>query len=363
LITPLPTHADRSQPDPSQTEPSQNNVDPASLLTFCKATAESQRLDILRVLSAESFGVLELCHIFATPQSGMSHHLKVLANAGLVATRREGNSIFYRRAIIAADNPLSLITNALYGTIDRIVLATEVSDRAVEIHAERAARSQTFFSRNAERLRQNQNLIAEFDQYASSVIDLLGNEQIPASGRVLEVGPGECELINTLAAQFAHITAIDNSAIMLDRAKSVVRQQYRHKVDFRHTDIEQAASAAVWPEHYDLMVLNMVLHHMPSPASVFASARQLLAPGARLLVIDLCPHNQDWARDTCGDLWLGFEPTDLDGWANDTGLLRGQGIYLGLKNGFQIQVRLFHQPPGNHWTKLTTQNPTTSEAL
>jgi hypothetical protein len=52
LITPLPTLADRIQTDPSQTQPSQNNVDPASLLTFCKATAESQRLDILRVLSA-----------------------------------------------------------------------------------------------------------------------------------------------------------------------------------------------------------------------------------------------------------------------------------------------------------------------
>jgi 2-polyprenyl-3-methyl-5-hydroxy-6-metoxy-1,4-benzoquinol methylase len=362
LSTPPSTLIDASLADSSH-----GNVDPARLLAFCKATAESQRLDILRVLSAESFGVLELCHIFATPQSGMSHHLKVLANAGLVATRREGNSIFYRRAIIAADNPLRMITNALYGTIDRIALAAEVFDRAVEIHAERAARSQTFFSRNAERLRHNQNLIAEFEQYASSVIDLLGNEQIPASGRVLEVGPGECELINTLAAQFAHITAIDNSAIMLDRAKSVVSQQYRHKVDFRHTDIEQAASTSTsktaQPEHYDLMVLNMVLHHMPSPASVFASARQLLAPGARLLVIDLCPHNQDWARDTCGDLWLGFEPTDLDGWANDTGLLRGQGIYLGLKNGFQIQVRLFHQPPGNNWTTLTTQDPTTSEAI
>ncbi|MFT5794442.1 MAG: DNA-binding transcriptional ArsR family regulator, partial [Saprospiraceae bacterium] len=60
-------------------------IDRSSLLSFCKATADGLRLDILRALSAESFGVLELCRIFDTPQSGMSHHLKILATAGLVA--------------------------------------------------------------------------------------------------------------------------------------------------------------------------------------------------------------------------------------------------------------------------------------
>lgn len=43
--------------------------------------------------------MLELAQIFDVGQSGMSHHLKVLAQAELVATRREGNAIFYRRAL------------------------------------------------------------------------------------------------------------------------------------------------------------------------------------------------------------------------------------------------------------------------
>ena len=88
----------------------------------------------------------------------------------------------------------------------------------------------------------------------------------------------------------------------------------------------------------------MVLHHMPSPARFFRSAHDLLSQEGRLLIIDLRPHNQDWARDICGDLWLGFEPSDLDEWAADAGLERGQSVYLGLKNGFQVQVRLFQKP-------------------
>jgi ArsR family transcriptional regulator len=325
-----------------------STIDRPPLLAFCKATADGLRLDILRALSAESFGVLDLCHIFDTPQSGMSHHLKVLATANLVATRREGNSIFYRRAMIPNDHPLGELTSALYKTIDGVNLSKMAATRAKEVHEERAGRSQAFFSRNAERLRGNQNLIAEFSQYDTSVADLLANEHISISSRVLEVGPGDCELINHLATQYNHVTAIDNSSVMLSRAQAVVNPIHRHKVVFQHLDIDQAVEALALNEtsedmRFDLMVLNMVLHHMASPAAVFISASKLLTPGACLLIADLCPHDQDWARNTCGDLWLGFEPADLDAWAVDAGLTRGQGVYLGLKNGFQIQVRLFHQ--------------------
>ena len=69
------------------------------LAALCKAGGDPLRLNVLRALSNDSFGVLELAQIFAIGQSGMSHHLKVLALAGLVATRREGNAIFYRRAL------------------------------------------------------------------------------------------------------------------------------------------------------------------------------------------------------------------------------------------------------------------------
>src|SRR5690554_7525072 len=44
-----------------------------ALAAFCKAAGEPLRLNILRALSNDSFGVLELAHIFATGQSGISH--------------------------------------------------------------------------------------------------------------------------------------------------------------------------------------------------------------------------------------------------------------------------------------------------
>ena len=70
-----------------------------NLAAFLKAAGDPLRLEVLQVLGQNSFGVLELCEIMAMKQSGMSHHLKVLAQGGLVERRREGNSIYYRRSL------------------------------------------------------------------------------------------------------------------------------------------------------------------------------------------------------------------------------------------------------------------------
>ncbi len=317
-----------------------NDIDVSAdaVLTFCKATADAQRLDILRVLRDESFGVLELCHIFDTGQPGMSHHLKILAGAALLETRREGNSIFYRRSLITITNALGDLVVSFFESIDRIPLTSDVTERMAQVHQERAHNSRQFFEKNADRLKENQGLIADFSQYSGCVRDLIMNEQIPATARVLEIGPGESQLLAWLAGSFNTAVALDNSAEMLAKSRGTLPAAVSPKVEFAHGE---PADLIKRGERFDLTVLNMVLHHLPSPARLFREASLLLNPGGRLLIIDLRPHDQDWARDICGDLWLGFEPDDLDEWANDAGLEKSQSVYLGLKNGFQVQVRLF----------------------
>ena len=51
----------------------------AALANLCKASADPLRLQVLRVLCKDSFGVSELCSIFGIRQPALSHHLKVLA--------------------------------------------------------------------------------------------------------------------------------------------------------------------------------------------------------------------------------------------------------------------------------------------
>jgi len=316
--------------------PDLGNLD--DLTRLCKALADELRLAILRLLKTESFGVLEICRVLDIRQSALSHHLKILATAGLVSTRREGNSIFYRRSLILDSDPFADFKNSAFANIDRLPLPHETRQRVELIHQERSQQSLDFFRRNAAKFREKQGLITEYQQYAGSLEDLILGIRFPAPPAVMEVGPGEGELLLQLARHFERVIALDNSSEMLDQARRTAAQHEVDNVEFIHGDITQAPEQGLT---CDLIILNMVLHHIPAPVEVFREARRLLNPGGVLLLVELISHNQDWVRESCGDLWLGFETEDLTGWARDAGLVEGQSLYLGLRNGFQIQVRLF----------------------
>lgn len=306
-----------------------------------KALADPLRLDILRVLRTESFGVQELCSIVDVRQSALSHHLKILAVADLVSTRREGNSIFYRRALLLDDDPLLAVREAAYMTLDQQPLGEALAAGIKRIHDERSDQSLLFFERHADVLPERQELVAEYSHYRDTLHDLLDGLKLAPDARVLEVGPGESPLLGELAQRFQQVTALDNSAEMLNRARQALATRRRPAalpVEFIHGDTRLLVPR---PQRYDLLIYNMVMHHIPSPGEAFADSARLLAPGGAMLLIDLSRHDQDWVHDSCGDLWLGFTEKDLDTWADAAGLQSGASVYLGLRNGFQVQMRVF----------------------
>src|SRR4051812_32033274 len=183
-----------------------------SLPNLLKAAGDSFRLDILRVLAQDSFGVLELCRIFSTKQSGMSHHLKVLTNAGLVTTRREGNTIFYRRAYLAPDHQLASFQQALFSSIDQLPIVDAIQQHLSELEQEHNQASQQFFAENAHKFREQQDLIASYPVYAEHVTQLLNNTPLRDRTLALEIGPGEGEFLAVLAQKFAQVIALDSSA-------------------------------------------------------------------------------------------------------------------------------------------------------
>ena len=307
------------------------------LTAYCKATADQQRLLILRALSKESFGVLELCHILNAAQPALSHHLKVLHNAGLVETRRQGNSIYYRRAVTSDDDPLKMLKLGLLQSVDEVTLSPCQQTAMTTVHDTRHRQAKEFFEKNANRFKENQNLIAEYQHYESCITDLLDSAMIQAAHPVIEVGAGDSQLIIELTHRFGPVAAIDNNADMLEKTRQLLTGQGLAAAEYFHGELHE------YEHKTDLVVINMVLHHLASPARFFQSAHNALLTNGSLLIADLTPHDQDWAGDACGDLWQGFEPEELDRWAESTGFTSGQSAYLGLRNGFQVQVRLFHK--------------------
>lgn len=311
------------------------------LAAFCKATGDALRLDILRALRNDSFGVLELAQIFAMRQSGMSHHLKVLANAGLVSTRREGNSIFYRRSLPDAAHHWSGVHEQLLEGLDSLPLGNELQQAIAIIHSQRAELSRQFFARFADGTPAQQDLIAHFGLYREPLLGLIDGLRLPAHHLAIEVGPGEGGFLPDLAARFDQVIGLDNASSMLDRARQQCTDAGLGNVECLLAD---ALAAQPSLPLADCVVCNMVLHHMPAPAEALKRFTHLLKPGGSLILTELCSHDQSWVRDTCGDLWLGFDQEDLNRWAGDAGLAPGGSLYIGLRNGFQIQVQHYFTP-------------------
>lgn len=307
------------------------------LSTFNKAAGDPLRLEVLRVLAQDSYGVLELCDIFQHKQSGMSHHLKVLAEAGLVTKRREGNSIFYSRSLPSVAKGMSLLHQQMYLTVDAIDISSVVSERLHNVKALRVKASQQFFVQQGDKFKAQQDLIAEYPAYGDAVADLLRKTMLGKSLAV-EVGPGAGEFLPVLAGQFEQVIALDNAPTMLAQAQEYCAEHKAENVSFTLGDTRYLAQQAL---QADCVVMNMVLHHTPSPADILIDIANGLQSGGVLLVTDLCRHDQDWAKTACGDVWLGFDPGELQRWALLAGLEQGHSNYLALRNGFQVQLQQF----------------------
>lgn len=76
--------------------PGAGGTAPTAALGVLSALAEEKRLRILELLRNGEHCVCDLVEAMEAGQSLLSHHLKVLREAGLVADRREGRWSFYR---------------------------------------------------------------------------------------------------------------------------------------------------------------------------------------------------------------------------------------------------------------------------
>ena len=309
------------------------------LASLLKAAGDEFRLQILKVLNRDSFGVLELCTIFSIKQSALSHHLKVLASAGLVTTRREGNSIFYRRAHTIEPQELLPLQQSVLEASNLLVLSDEILQGIHAIQQERSHNSRQFFTDNANKFKAQQDLIAGIEQYGPAVSELC--ESLHSHNFAIEIGPGEGNFLLNLSHYFKQVTAIDNSETMLSKSQALIAQHQLNNIEFALGDTSFAVKHGY---QADCVVANMVLHHTPDPSAIFQDLARCLIPKGSLIICDLLSHDQSWTRENCGDVWLGFDENELSLWAEQAGLQNGQETYLTLRNGFRIQVRQFLKP-------------------
>src|SRR5688572_19201178 len=83
--------------------------------------SDSTRLRLLRILAQDRFNVSELTGILGVAQSGVSRHLSLLKDAGLVAEEREAGFVYYKVADQNRSNgngPLWALLDTHFASVD-----------------------------------------------------------------------------------------------------------------------------------------------------------------------------------------------------------------------------------------------------
>jgi DNA-binding transcriptional ArsR family regulator len=274
---------------------------------------DETRLRLLRVLGRERLNVTELTAILALAQSGVSRHLGLLKEAGLVAEEKDGGYTYYRLAPVPTENGHGAIWSALSAQFDAAagdpaVLADEA--RLQEVLRLRKENFETHGGADAPDARQ---LVPGRSWAAWS--RALGLLLPPLT--VADLGCGEGYLALEASRWASHVIAVDRSAVVLDRARALATRRRVSNVVWKRGELEALPieDAAV-----DVALLSQALHHAADPVRALAEATRITVAGGRVLVLELREHREEWVRTTLGDRRLGFPDDELKSMLADAGL-------------------------------------------
>lgn len=264
------------------------------LLDVLSALADPTRCRMLLLLDGHELTVGELCDVVQLPQSTVSRQLKTLADAGWVASRRDGTSRYYSLTLATDDSrTLWRLTRAqLEGKS-----ATAQDLRRLEcVLSERRTASEHFFASSAGQWDKLRDELFGADFTLRALAGLLDDAWV-----VADLGCGTGAMAALVAPHVKQVIGVDASDEMLDAARE--RMAGRKNVALRRGSLE---SLPIDTASVDAAMLMLVLHHLPTPAVALAEAARILKPGGRVLIVDMAPHEKDEYRQQMGHVWLGF---------------------------------------------------------
>ena len=265
---------------------------------------DEARLRLLRVLAKERLNVTELTGVLGLAQSGVSRHLGLLKEAGLVAEERDGGFSYYRLAPRFLDERGVPLAAALRAQFDDS--ADDAAVRADEARLQEVLRlrKENFEAHAGPDTRDARQLVPGRSWAAWS--RALGLLMSPL--KVADLGCGEGYLTIEAARWASRVIAVDRSAIVLKRAQALARRRHVANVIWKKGELEKLP---ITDASVDVAMLSQALHHAHDPARAVAEAARVTVPGGRVLLLDLRTHQEDWVRAKLGDRRLGFDDVEL----------------------------------------------------
>jgi len=274
---------------------------------------DEARLRLLRVLRKERLNVTELTGILGLAQSGVSRHLGLLKEAGLVVEEKDAGYTYYRVPDGRADDLNASIWAALEEQFDSA--DTEAAVRADEARLQEVLRlrKENFDTHGGADTRDARQLVPGRSWAAWS--RALGMLLPPL--RVADLGCGEGYLTIEAARWASEVIAVDRSDVVLDRAKSLASRRRVSNVTWKRGELEKLP---IKDASVDVALLSQALHHAANPARAVAEAARITVARGRVLILDLREHREEWVKSKLGDRTLGFNDGELKRMLADAGL-------------------------------------------
>lgn len=275
---------------------------------------DEARLRLLRVLARERLNVTELTGVLGLAQSGVSRHLGLLKDAGLVAEEKDAGFSYYRLAVPQAADEAGAgwwpMLKALFDEDSR-----DPSVRADEARLQEVLRlrKENFDAHAGPDTRDARQLVPGRSWAAwSRALGLLMPKMT-----VADLGCGEGYLAIEAARWASRVIAVDRSEAVLKRAQALAHRRRVSNVTWKQGELE---SVPVGDGKVDVALLSQALHHAQNSAKAVAEAARITVPGGRVLVLDLRTHQEEWVRAKLGDRRLGFDDGELKKMLKDAGL-------------------------------------------
>ncbi|MDR4470054.1 MAG: methyltransferase domain-containing protein [Nitrospira sp.] len=147
---------------------------------------------------------------------------------------------------------------------------------------------------------ENQGFVKRFREYFPEF----------AQGMVLDLGCGPGDIPIRFAKLYpdCRVIGIDASAPMIQLGEQAVQQAgLTDRITLRCERYEEVSGARI----ADAAISNSLLHHLPNPLQFWQKLRQLMKPGAPVLVMDLLRPESPEAAQTIVDQYAAGEPDIL----------------------------------------------------
>lgn len=272
-----------------------------------KALSDPTRLRLLFILEHFELNVNEIVSVVNMVQSGVSRHLKILLEAGLLVSRKDGSFIYYATNKNEYNRKLIVLACRQLGNDPEF---QEDLARTKQCIIRRKNRSRRFFRTAAPRWdRLKRKVLGDFNPNA------VFEPHLQDAVVIADLGCGTGEMLAGLLDRGKKtLIGVDVSPEMLEQAR--LRLPESPSLELRIGELEHLPMRE---READAALMSMVLYHVSEPEKAIKEVYRVLNPGGLFLLVDFLKHNQEEIKDIIGGVWLGFTPQQISGWMDRTG--------------------------------------------